>query len=78
MVFGIECGPHQGRTPAQTANTIVKRCYCGNAQGDGIHLLGPLAGCVIRISPPLTMSESDARNSMQLLYDFCRDVVDNP
>ncbi len=78
MVFGIECGPHHGRTPAQTANAIVERCYRGNAQGEGIHLLGPLAGCVLRVSPPLTMSRADAEHSMQLLFDLCSDVAANP
>jgi 4-aminobutyrate aminotransferase-like enzyme len=78
MVFGIECGPHHGRTPAQTANAIVERCYRGNAQGEGIHLLGPLAGCVLRVSPPLTMSQADAEHSMQLLFDLCSDVAANP
>ena len=75
MVFGIECGPHGSKTPAQTANAIVERCYRGNSSGDGIHLLGPLAGCVIRVSPPMTMSDADAAHSLQLLYDCCTDVA---
>jgi 4-aminobutyrate aminotransferase-like enzyme len=75
MVFGIECGAHGSKTPAQTANAIVERCYRGNAMNDGIHLLGPLAGCVIRISPPLTMTTADAAHSLQLLYEFVSDVA---
>lgn len=75
MVFGIECGPHGSLTPAQTACAIVERCYRGNSQNEGIHLLGPLAGCVIRVSPPMTISENDARHSLQMLYDFCKDVA---
>ncbi|MFM7037881.1 MAG: aspartate aminotransferase family protein [Planctomycetaceae bacterium] len=75
MVFGIECGPHGTKTPAQTANAIVERCYRGNASGDGIHLLGPLAGCVIRVSPPMTMSDSDALHSIALLQAFCEEVA---
>jgi 4-aminobutyrate aminotransferase-like enzyme len=75
MVFGIECGAHGSRTPAQTANAIVERCYRGNAMNDGIHLLGPLAGCVIRISPPLTMTAADTAHSLQLLYDFVSEVA---
>jgi 4-aminobutyrate aminotransferase-like enzyme len=75
MVFGIECGPHNGKTPAQTASAIVERCYRGNNRNDGIHLLGPLAGCVIRISPPMTMTDDDALYSMQMLFDFCSDVA---
>lgn len=75
MVFGIECGPHGSKTPAQTANAIVERCYRGNASGEGIHLLGPLAGCVIRVSPPMTMSDADALHSIQLLQTFCEEVA---
>lgn len=75
MVFGIECGPHHGKTPAQTATAIVERCYRGNNRNDGIHLLGPLAGCVIRISPPMTMTDDDAIYSMQMLFDFCSEVA---
>jgi 4-aminobutyrate aminotransferase-like enzyme len=75
MVFGIECGPHGTRTPAQTANAIVERCYRGNAAGEGIHLLGPLAGCVIRVSPPMTMSDTDAHHSLELLQAFCTEVA---
>ncbi len=75
MVFGIECGAHGSLTPAQTACAIVERCYRGNTQNEGIHLLGPLAGCVIRVSPPMTISENDAHHSLQLLYDFCKDVA---
>lgn len=75
MVFGIECGPHGDRTPNQVANAIVERCYQGNAQNDGIHLLGPLANCVIRISPPMCMTDEDAKYSLQLLFEFVSDVA---
>jgi 4-aminobutyrate aminotransferase-like enzyme len=75
MVFGIECGPHGNKTPNQVANAIVERCYKGNAQNDGIHLLGPLANCVIRISPPMCMTDEDAKHSLQLLFDFVSDVA---
>lgn len=75
LVFGIECGRLGSLEPAQVANAIVERCYKGNAQNDGIHLLGPLAGCVIRISPPMCMTEQDAAHSLQLLHSFVNDVV---
>ena len=38
---------------------------------DGIHLLGALAGKVLRVSPPLTISRADAKTSLDLLYDIC-------
>lgn len=75
MVFGIECGP-LGDAPAEdVANGIVEACYLGKTANtddentDGIHLLGPLAGTVLRVSPPMTMTETDARDSLTLLYD---------
>jgi 4-aminobutyrate aminotransferase-like enzyme len=75
MVFGIECGPHGDKTPNQVANAIVERCYRGNDSNDGIHLLGPLANCVIRISPPMCMTDEDAHHSLQMLFDFISDVA---
>lgn len=67
LVFGIECNA-LGDTPAeQVANQVVKACYLGEAGGDGIHLLGPLANTVLRVSPPMTMTETEARDSLALL-----------
>ena len=75
MVFGIECGSIGTRTPAEVAGEIVRRCYLGNDQNDGIHLLGPLAGCVLRVSPPMCMTDTDARHSLALLNAFVTDIV---
>lgn len=70
MVFGIECAAC-GEAPAeQVANEIVKTCYLGRPGGDGIHLLGPLAGKVLRVSPPLTITEEESRDSLELLYEL--------
>ena len=75
MVFGIECAD-SGETPAtEIANKIVEACYLGQEGGDGIHLLGPLANTVIRVSPPMTMTESDATASLELLYNIINDVA---
>jgi len=35
--------------------------------GDGIHLLGPLAKKVIRIAPPLVITEQEAKESLALM-----------
>lgn len=74
LVFGIECGPVRDRTPNEVANAVVERCYRGDASGDGIHLLGPLASCVLRVSPPMCMTEHDARHALRLLHQFVSDV----
>ena len=67
MVFGIECAEIGGHSSEDVANAVVETAYLGDADGDGIHLLGPLAGNVIRVSPPLTMTEAEARDSLALL-----------
>jgi len=70
MVFGIECGPAGGRSARDVAIDIVRECYLGHDGGDGIHLLGPLAGTVIRISPPMTMTFDEADHSLALLHEL--------
>jgi 4-aminobutyrate aminotransferase-like enzyme len=70
MVFGIECGAMAGLTPNAIANRVVEMCYLGKPGGDGIHLLGPLADCVLRVSPPLTISVEEATTSLELLYEL--------
>ena len=75
MVFGIECGPLGALNANQVANAVVERCYLGKPNGDGIHLLGPLANCVLRVSPPMCMTDVDAEASLQLLFEFVSDVA---
>ena len=76
MVFGIECNA-VGDLPAQdVANELVKACYLGRPGGDGIHLLGPLAGTVLRVSPPLSISQQQSRESLELLFEICQQVAE--
>lgn len=70
MVFGIEAAPAGSLSSRDVAIEIVKQAYLGDESGTGIHLLGPLAGHVIRVSPPMTMTEEDARTSLDLLYNL--------
>jgi len=68
LVFGIECSDCGKLTSNEVAIEIVKAAYLGNDSGEGIHLLGPLAGNVIRISPPNVITGDQARESLELLY----------
>lgn len=72
MVWGVETRDHAGRNAGDWANAIVLACYrgLGEGGGDGIHLLGPLAGKVIRIAPPLVITESEARAAMKLMHQI--------
>jgi 4-aminobutyrate aminotransferase-like enzyme len=67
MVWGVETRDHAGRGAAEWANAAVLACYLGDG-GDGIHLLGPLAKKVIRIAPPLVITEDEARQAMGLMH----------
>ncbi len=67
LVFGIEAAP-VGDLPAnEVAAKIVEACYLGE-NGVGIHLLGALAGKVLRVSPPLTISVEQTRESLDLMF----------
>ncbi len=74
MVFGIECPALGGLSDNQVANLLVETCYLGEESGDGIHLLGPLANNVVRVSPPMTITEQEARDSLDLLYRLCEQL----
>lgn len=67
MVWGVEMRDWSGKSAADWANAMVLACYRGESGGDGIHLLGPLAKKVVRISPPLVITETEARASMDLM-----------
>ena len=71
MVYGIECADVGSTAAADVASAIVEACYLGEHDeggGDGIHLLGPLADTVLRISPPMTITPEQASESLELLY----------
>lgn len=75
LVFGIECAAVGQVSPGDVANRVVEACYRGEAGGDGIHLLGPLAGCVLRVSPPMTMTDAEATESLDLLQRLVAGVA---
>ena len=74
MVWGIECAQLGSRSAEQIANECVLACYRGDAQGRAIHLLGPLAGKVLRVSPPLVMPLDEARDYLDTMYEMFREV----
>jgi 4-aminobutyrate aminotransferase-like enzyme len=68
VVWGIECAP-VGNLPAEeVAKACVAACYHGDDQGRAIHLLGPLAGKVIRVSPPLVMPPQEVEEYLGVMY----------
>ena len=56
MVWGVEMAIMPGRRQ-EWANAFVLACYTGTAKGDGIHLLGPLSKKVVRVAPPLVITQ---------------------
>jgi 4-aminobutyrate aminotransferase-like enzyme len=68
-VYGLECAAVNNLTPTEVAAKIVEACYLGDGK-DGVHLLGALAGKVLRVAPPLTITADQVRHSLDLMYDF--------
>ncbi len=76
VVWGVEMCDHAGRSAADWAVECVRACYLGEPGGDGIHLLGPLASRVIRISPPLVITQVEAAESLELIYRILSRMAD--
>lgn len=74
MVWGVEMRDQGGRTAAEWANLVVLACYRGE-DNVGIHLLGPLAKKVVRIAPPLVITEAEARQAMELMHQVLTALV---
>ena len=67
MVWGVEVTGFAGKTANEMANACVLSAYLGDDSGRAVHLMGPLAKNVLRIAPPLTMTEAEARDSIAAL-----------
>jgi 4-aminobutyrate aminotransferase-like enzyme len=74
VVWGIECAPVGSLSADAVARACVQACYLGDGQGRAIHLLGPLAGKVIRISPPLVMPPAEAAEYLEAMYELFASV----
>jgi 4-aminobutyrate aminotransferase-like enzyme len=78
MVWGLEMRDHGGKSAAEWANTLILTCYRGKSPtGDGIHILGALAKKVLRISPPLTITESEVHAAMELMDQALSTLVES-
>ena len=75
VVFGFECAAAGSLTPGEVAARIVEACYTGR-DSVGIHLLGALAGKVLRVSPPPTITLDEANHSLDLLNDIVASLAD--
>ncbi|HUY33549.1 MAG TPA: aminotransferase class III-fold pyridoxal phosphate-dependent enzyme [Pirellulales bacterium] len=75
VVWGVECAAVGAHSAADVANACVEACYLGDASGRAIHLLGPLAQKVIRVSPPLVMPLDEARQYLDAMYGIFANVL---
>ena len=67
-VWGVECQAVGDLSAEQVALEIVRLCYLGDEEGRGVHLLGPLAGKVIRVAPPLTMPLAELEEYFEVMH----------
>ncbi len=63
IVWGVEIQDHAGHSANEIANACVLAAYRGDERGRAVHLMGPLAKKVLRIAPPLTITEAEAADS---------------
>lgn len=80
MVWGVEFaadppGGKRTRTANQVANDAVELAYIGDDDGNAIHLLGPLNGNVVRIAPPLSISDDEADFWTEALFNIWRKLA---
>ncbi len=79
LVWGIEISAWQQQSANAMANACVEVCYRGEqSSGMGIHLLGPLAGNVLRIAPPYSLRIQEAQAACELILRLWRTLVNEP
>jgi 4-aminobutyrate aminotransferase-like enzyme len=61
LVYGIDI------VDPETANRCVREAYNGADEGVGVHFLGPLAKKVLRVSPPLVITEDELNEGLAML-----------
>ena len=75
MVWGVEMKDWAGKTSHEWACAMVEACYKGDSKGEGIHLLGPLARKVVRVSPPIVITAQQAATSMRLMHQLLQPLA---
>ncbi len=68
LVFGLECASDA------IAQDLVLEAYRGTGK-KGVHFLGPLAGKVLRISPPLVITEEELDEAFAIVVQACARVA---
>ncbi|MEC7567235.1 MAG: aminotransferase class III-fold pyridoxal phosphate-dependent enzyme [Planctomycetota bacterium] len=76
-VWGIQCASVGEIPSSQMANDLIRACYEGTENGDAIHLLGTLAGDVIRVSPPLTMCVEECQSYLDVMFNLAQTVMNS-
>jgi 4-aminobutyrate aminotransferase-like enzyme len=76
MVWGVEMRDYAGRPAAEWANAAVLACYRGKGD-NGIHILGPLAKKVLRIAPPLVITEAEAQEALMMMYELLASLMED-
>jgi 4-aminobutyrate aminotransferase-like enzyme len=74
VVWGVECAAIGDQSAGQVARACVEACYLGDERGQAIHLLGPLAEKVLRVSPPLVMPLDEAKQYLDVMYEIFAEV----
>jgi 4-aminobutyrate aminotransferase-like enzyme len=75
VVWGVECSAIGDHSAEKVANACVEACYLGDERGRAVHLLGPLAGKVIRVSPPLVLPSDEAEDYLDAMYNLFAGVA---
>ncbi len=74
VVWGVECAAIGSHSAEEVAIRAVEACYLGDEKGRAIHLLGPLAGNVLRVSPPLVMTTDEAETYLEAMHGIFADL----
>jgi len=73
VVWGVECAAVGRHSADEVAAACVEACYLGDSSGRAIHLLGPLAGKVLRVAPPLVMPLDEAQEYFDVMFEIFAD-----